>query len=366
MTDPHRYRGAPPPTRFNMAAYCIGRAASSVPDKPALLVIEDPLKPPAEAWTYGALEDAVLRIAASLEAERLPPGARIMIRLDNTSAYALLFFGAIAAGCVPLPASSQLTECEAEFLLEDSGAATVALAEHLGVGPIPAGVRVIDAARVPQMVHHRERAAYADTVADDPAFLIYTSGTTARPKGVLHAHRSAWGRRPMYDGWYGVSAADRVLHAGAFNWTYTLGTGLTDPWANEATAIVYTGPKDPSLWPRLIASTGATIFAGVPSLYRQILKYGRPERGALGVLRHGLIAGETPPPGLFEEWSARTGTELYEALGMSEISTYISTSPTVPRKPGAVGKPQPGRSVVILPFDDGVEPLPPGAEGCSR
>jgi acyl-coenzyme A synthetase/AMP-(fatty) acid ligase len=224
-------------------------------------------------------------------------------------------------------------------------------------------VRVFDTAGVLRMVHHRERAGYADTAADDPAFLIYTSGTTAQPKGVLHAHRSAWGRRPMYDGWYGISEADRVLHAGAFNWTYTLGTGLTDPWANGATAIVYTGPKDPALWPQLIAATGATIFAGVPSLYRQILKYGRPERGSLGVLRHGLIAGETPPPGLFEEWSDRTGSELYEALGMSEISTYLSSSPTVPRKPGAVGKPQPGRSVVILPADGGAEPLAAGAEG---
>jgi acetyl-CoA synthetase len=363
MTHEHRYGGALTPARFNMAAYCIGRAAASVPDKPALLVVEDPLKPPAEVWTYAALEGAVLRIAAALKAAGLPHGARIVIRLDNTSAYALLFFGAIAAGYVPLPASSQLTDGEAHFLLEDSGAAAIALAEHLGVGALPAGVRVFDAGRVERMVRHCERASYADTAADDPAFLIYTSGTTARPKGVLHAHRSAWGRRPMYDGWYGISAADRVLHAGAFNWTYTLGTGLTDPWANGATAIVYIGPRDPSLWPRLIAATDATMFAGVPSLYRQILKYGRPEHGSLGGLRHGLVAGETPPPGLFEQWTERTGTELYEALGMSEISTYVSTSPTVPRKPGAVGKPQAGRSVVILPVDGGSKPLPAASEG---
>lgn len=363
MTHGRRYRGAPPPARFNMAAYCIGRAAASAPDKPALVVIEDPRKPPAEVWTYRALEDAVLRIAAALAAQGLPRGARIMIRLDNTSAYALLFFGAIAAGCVPLPASSQLTEREAQFLLEDSGAAALALAEHLGGGAIPAGVRIVDAGDVRRMIHHGPRTAYADTAADDPAFLIYTSGTTAHPKGVLHAHRSAWGRRPMYDGWYGISTADRVLHAGAFNWSYTLGTGLSDPWANGATAIVHTGPKDPALWPQLIAATGATIFAAVPSLYRQILKYGAPERGSLGVLRHGLIAGETPPAGLFEEWVGRTGTVLYEALGMSEISTYISGSPTVPRKAGAIGKPQAGRSVVILPVESGTDPLPAGSEG---
>jgi len=357
------YRGALPQPRFNMAAYCIGRAAAAHPTKPALLVISDPLQTPAEVWTFAELEDAVLRVAAALQAEGLEPGARLMIRLENTSTYALLFFGAIAAGYVPLPTSSQLTEHEAAFLLEDSGASAIALADGLPLSGIPAGVRVLESARVRAMAAHRSRAVYADTSCDDPTYLIYTSGTTARPKGVLHAHRAAWGRRPMYQGWYGITPADRVLHAGAFNWTYTLGTGLTDPWANGATAIVYTGPKDPTVWPRLISSAEATIFAAVPSLYRQILRYSNVDRAALDPLRHGLIAGETPPPGLFEEWSGRTGLELYEALGMSELSTYISSSPSVPRKPGAVGKPQPGRSVAILPLDSGTTPLPAGEEG---
>src|SRR5690606_31647775 len=187
--------------------------------------------------------------------------------------YALLFFGAIAAGYVPLPTSSQLTAGEATFLLEDSGAAALAIADGLPMAGIPAGVRVLESTEVQAMTAHPARAAYANTAADDPAYLIYTSGTTSRPKGVLHAHRAAWGRRPMYQGWYGISASDRVLHAGAFNWTYTLGTGLTDPWANGATAIVYTGPKDPAVWPRLIRSAEATIFAAVPTLYRQILRY---------------------------------------------------------------------------------------------
>ncbi len=133
------------------------------------------------------------------------------------------------------------------------------------------------------MMRHGERATYAPTAADDPAFLIYTSGTTAEPKGVLHAQRSALGRRPMYQGWYGLRPDDRVLHAGAFNWTFTLGTGLTDPWANGATAIIYTGERDPALWPRLIASTEATLFAAVPGVYRQILKYANPTRAAMPI-----------------------------------------------------------------------------------
>ncbi len=318
---------------------------------------------PAEVWTFAQLEDAVLRIAGGLKDAGLAPGARILIRLDNTSAYALLFFGAIAGGFVPLPTSAQLTEPEVRFLLEDSGAQAIAVGGKLGIGAAPAGVRVFEAEEIARMIARGPRAPFADTAADDPAFLIYTSGTTAQPKGVLHAQRSAWGRRPMYQGWYGIGASDRMLHAGAFNWTFTLGTGLTDPWANGATAIIYTGEKDPAVWPRLIASTGATLFAAVPGLYRQILKYSDLTRGALGVLRHGLMAGEAPPPGLFEEWEGRTGRPLYEALGMSEISTYVSSGPGVPRKASAVGKAQPGRCVVVLPLEGGAEPLPPGSDG---
>ena len=352
------------PPRFNMAAYCIARAAAVRAREPALIVVDDAKAArPAEVWTFQQIEDAVLHIAGGLRAAGLEPGARILIRLDNTSAYALLFFGAIAGGFVPLPTSAQLTEHEVRFLLDDSGAEAIAVGGTLGIGAVPAGARLFEAEEIARMIAHAPRAAFADTAADDPAFLVYTSGTTAQPKGVLHAQRSAFGRRPMYQGWYGIGADDRMLHAGAFNWTFTLGTGLTDPWANGATAIVYTGERDPTVWPWLIAGTGATLFAAVPGLYRQMLKYGQFARDALGALRHGLMAGETPPPGLFEEWEARTGRPLYEALGMSEISTYVSSGPDVPRKAGAVGKPQPGRRVAVLPLEGGEDPLPAGSEG---
>jgi acetyl-CoA synthetase len=351
------------PGRFNMAAYAIGRAAASRPQHPALLVTADAGGMPVEVWSFADVEDAILRIAGGLRASGLQPGARILIRLDNTSAYALLFFGAIAGGFVPLPTSAQLTEVEAQFLLQDSGAEAIALGGELGLSSVPPGVRVFDTDDIARMLREAPRGPYANTGADDPAFLIYTSGTTARPKGVLHAQRSAFGRRPMYRGWYGITPGDRMLHAGAFNWTFTLGTGLTDPWANGATAIIYTGEKDPALWPRLIAQTGATLFAGAPGIYRQMLKYAAPSRDDLGVLRHGLMAGESPPPGLFEEWEARTGCPLFEALGMSEISTYVSSGPGVPRRTGAVGKGQPGRRVAVLPIEGGDQPLPAGEEG---
>ncbi len=349
---------------FNMARYSVGVAAELTPDKPALLVIADAERSqPTETWTFAELEDAVLRVAAALRDRGLQPGDRLLIRLDNTSTFPITFFAAIAAGLIALPASSLLTAAEAEFLLADSGARAVALAEGLPRGEIPAHVDVLSEDDLRAMMAHRDRGTYADTRRDDPAYLIYTSGTTARPKGVLHAHRVAVGRAPTYQGWYGISAADRMLHAGAFNWTYTLGTGLIDPWANGATSIIFTGEKSSEIWPGLIAKTGATLFAAVPSLIRQILKYAPPGPIDVGALRHGLVAGERPPSDLFEAWEQRTGTPLYEALGMSEISTYVSSCPGAPHKLGTTGRPQPGRRVAILPVDGGTTPLSAGNEG---
>ena len=357
------YTGELPPQAFNMARYCL-RAALAADGKAALLVVHDPGGRDLETWSYGALEQAVLRAACAFGARfKLNPGSRILIRLRNRTSYAIAFFGAVAGGFIPVPASPDLTARELSFILDDCEAAAILLDDSLPHGSFSPGLVIIPEKVFAAAIETGPMAQYAPTAADDPAFLIYTSGTTANPKGVQHAHRSAWGRRPMYQGWYGIAPGDRLMHAGSFNWTYTMGTGLTDPWANGATAIVYTGEKDPAVWPRLMQSFNVTIFAAVPGVYRQILKYGDIGRATIPALRHGLTAGEALPDAVADEWQARTSRPLYEALGQSELSTYLSSAPSVPRKPGTVGRPQPGRCVAILDENGGEEPLPAGSDG---
>ncbi|MFT4078658.1 class I adenylate-forming enzyme family protein [Rhodomicrobium sp.] len=357
------YRGELPPRDLNMARYVL-RAGDAARDKTALVVIHDPAGREAETWTYHALESAVRRVAFELRAKRgLAQGSRVLIRLRNRTAYALAFFGAIAGGLVPIPASSDLTAREVAFLLDDSEAAAIVLDDTLPHGNFAIGLAVVTEAALLAAIEGGPEGAFADTTANDPAFLIYTSGTTANPKGVLHAHRSVWGRRPMYRGWYGITAADRLLHSGVINWTYAIGTGLSDPLANGATALLYTGERHPSIWLGLIRAFDATIFAGVPGLYHQILKQVNGGRLDIARLRHGLTAGDTLPDALEADWRACTGTRLYEGFGQTELSTYLSNAPDFPRKAGTVGRAQPGRCVAILPEDRGETPLPPGASG---
>jgi acyl-coenzyme A synthetase/AMP-(fatty) acid ligase len=250
----------------------------------------------------------------------------------------------------------------------DCGAALAVVGAGLEDDAFPAlareaGARILGPEDVARLKAAPPRDGYAATDAEDPAHLVYTSGTSGRPKGVLHAQRVALGRAPMHDHWIGLTSDDVLLHAGALNWTYTLGVGLLDPWSRGAGTVLYNGPRDPGVWPALIARHRATIFAAVPGIYRQILKYADLARHDLSSLRHGLAAGEPLPAALLGQWREATGLDIYEAFGMSEISTYISSGPGTPVRPGSPGRPQPGRRVAVLPVEGGHEPLPSGETG---
>ncbi len=332
------------PERFGMSAYCVADPAARAPERTALVVVHGDGE---SRWTFAQVDDTVRAVAAGLLDLGLAPGDRVMLRMGNRADFPFVFFGAIAAGLVAVPTSAQLTADEAALLLADCAAAAVALDPELPL-TVPEGVPVVGPQAVREWVAAPERAGHAVGDPDRPAFITYTSGTTGRPKGVTHAHRSAWGRRPMYRGWYGLGEGDVMLHAGALNWTYTLGVGLTDPWANAATAVVYDGPRDGLVWPRIVASHTATHLAAVPGVYRHLLRHGDPTGWDLSSLRAALVAGEALPTALWEEWQDATGVPLYESLGMSEVSTFVSSGPGTPVRPGSPGRAQPGRRVAVL------------------
>ncbi|MEL6679319.1 MAG: acyl-CoA synthetase [Pseudomonadota bacterium] len=341
------------PEAFNMARHCLA-AVDHVPDKVALTVLEAP-GAVAERWTYAALDRAVRGIAGALVAAGVRPGDRVLLNLGNSSAFPLAFFGTVAMGGVAVPTSAGLTEGELAALVARVEPRLICSDREVGVGLRWTRADIRRAA-------DHAPAPFARTAADDPAYLVFTSGTSARPKGVLHAHRAAWARRMMWQDWYGLTPDDRVFHAGAFNWTYTLGAGLTDPWAVGASALIYTGKPDRAVWAEIMAQHTPSIFAAVPGVYRQILTSGADLRSSTEGLRHGLSAGEALTPSLRARWRTGTGTDIHEALGMSEVSTFISGSPARPAPEGTMGAPQRGRRIALL-ADETADPVPPGTVG---
>ena len=333
-----------------MAAYILATHRAP-PNKIAIEV----LGAASEMLTYAELRAQVAGIATGLLEDGLRPGDRLLMRLGNRLEFPLAYLGAIWAGIIPVPTSAQLTGDEAAVLC-DACAPQAILAQD-GVA-LPSGVSlpVIGADDLREM----RDLSPANPVMGDPnrlAYIIFTSGTSGTPRGVRHAHRAIWARRLMYDGWYGLTPEDRLLHAGAFNWTYTLGTGLMDPWAMGATALIPSDGTASEDLPGLIARYQASIFAAAPGVYRRLLRTKLP---AMPTLRHGLSAGEHLAEELRQRWTKATDTQLHQAMGMSECSTFISSSPANPAGPDSSGRPQPGRRVAILKDDT---PVPYGEEG---
>lgn len=337
---------APCPAPFNLARYVLAKAALQ-PDKVALAIL-GPTR--AERWSYARLEEAVLRTGGALLAAGMVPGDRLMLRLGNTPDFPVAFLGAIAVGIVPIPTSAALTLPEITRLAALLGPKAILAAPGIAL-PHPLPCPVLSDLSGPA-------AVYQESDPDRLAYIVLTSGSSGSPKPVAHAHRAVWARRMMWEGWYGLTPEDRVLHAGAFNWTYTLGTGLLDPWAIGATALIPAEGVEIAALPLLLKRHDATILAGAPGIFRRILTSPMP---GLPALRHGLSAGEKLPESLRQRWEMATGTQIHEALGMSECSTFLSGSPLRPAPEGTLGYAQKGRRIAVL--DETGQPVPPGSVG---
>jgi len=336
---------APCPAPFNLAAHVLGRAAD-LGDKTALAIVGPDR---VEAWRFDQLEAAVRGTATGLLGMGLHPGDIVLMRLGNTVDFPLAYLGALAAGLVPVPTAAALTEPEVAAII--ATLAPKAILRDPAV-PCPPTDTTVDLAQL-RCMRDLPAAPWHMGDPDRLGYIIYTSGTSGRPSAVMHAHRAIWARQMMVRGWYDLKPEDRVMHAGAFNWTYTLGTGLMDPWTAGATALIPAAGVAPADLPALMARHEASLFAAAPGVYRQILKH--HDRINVTSLRHGLSAGEKLPSAVARAWEAASGTPIFEAYGMSECSTFLSASPDRPARAGTLGQPQDGRRIALIGTEGPVE-----------
>ncbi len=361
------------PEHFNIGVACTDAHLGTANENKLAMIVEDDVLGVSTA-TYRQLAQATSRFAQLLRNLGVAAGERVLIRLPNSLAYPTAFLGAMKRGAIAVPTSTLLTAEEVVYLARDSEATVLVtdkamwqgLREKRGglqhlrfvllTGPgglMPAsGVDVRDLESELAEITHIEPPQ--PTKSHDPAYLVYTSGTTGYPKGVLHAHRAMIGREPAAQYWFDFAddvantRNDRIVHSGKFNWTYVLGSGLMDPLYRGKTVIVHEGKNDAEGWIRLIAKHRATIFIGVPTIYRQIIQKTQFTGVDVPTLRHCMSAGEHLSDEMLGLWKDRFGVEIYEAVGMSEVSYYLSENTFRPIRPGSAGFPQPGHDVRLL------------------
>jgi len=357
------------PEHFNIGVACTDKHLGTAQQDAIAMIVEDDTLG-TTTITFTELAKKTDQFSQLLRNLGVKIGDRVLIRLPNSLDYPIAFLGAMKMGAISVPTSTLLTAEEVAYLAKDSGATVLVtdatawqgMAEHLTAAPNLKHILLSQAAEVKPHEKFDVRGlevclkqigqcdAPYKTQSNDPAYLVYTSGTTGYPKGVLHAHRSLLGRQPASKYWFNYSdeVQDRIMHSGKFNWTYVLGTGLMDPLYLGKTVIVHEGKNDAQKWLDLIQKHQATIFIGVPTIYRQILQKTASAPGSLSSMRHFMSAGEHLSDEVLTQWHARFGLNIYEAVGMSELSYYLSQSQYRPIRPGSAGFPQPGHAIKLL------------------
>jgi acetyl-CoA synthetase len=376
------------PERFNIGIACSDRHLDTAKADEIAMIVEDDTFG-TSTISFAQLASQTDRFAQVLRDLGVQPGDRVLIRLPNSLDYPTAFLGTMKTGAISVPTSTLLTAEEVAYLAKDSGA-VVLVTDAAAWNGMSASMQS-NIAQTPNLKHilltqltgevmpaHGFNVLSLDaalaavkniqpayqTRAEDAAYLVYTSGTTGYPKGVLHTHRALLGRQPAAEYWFNYSdqLQDRIMHSGKFNWTYVLGTGLMDPLYLGKTVIVHEGKNDAQKWLDLIAKHKATIFIGVPTIYRQLLQKTSSTQADVPSVRHFMSAGEHLSDEVLTQWRDRFGLDIYEAVGMSEFSYYLSQSVYRPIRAGSAGFPQPGHEIVLL-NPETLEPVAEGEEG---
>jgi benzoate-CoA ligase family protein len=327
--------------------------------------------------TYAALAQQVSRAGNALAALGVRREERVLLVLLDTVAFPTVFFGAIKLGAVPVPVNTLLTADDYDYLLRDSRARVLVVSaalydkilpvlagqpflEHVVVdGAAPAGARALD----DLLAEASPELAAAPTTSDDVAFWLYTSGSTGRFKGAVHLQSHlVYTARHYAAGVLGMREDDRVFSAAKLFFAYGLGNAMTFPLHAGATAVLMAERPTVAAVRRRLVEHAPTIFCGVPTLFASMLADASPEGLATGAaLRVCTSAGEALPREIGERWRARTGVDILDGIGSTEmLHIFLSNRPGDVRY-GTTGKVVPGYALKLL--DEHGAEVAPGAVG---
>ena len=298
--------------------------------------------------SFGEVADRSMRMAGALAARGVGRGDVVMTVVGNRPewAYAMLAcwrLGAVAQPCTeqlrPADLRTRMDALEPRAVVADSR--DVELVAGAGfAGPLLA---------VPdEDLFSGLPAPLSEVSPDDPALIVFTSGTAGEPKAVRHGHRYLHGQSVQAEHWYGARTGDLCWCTAASGWSLSARNAFVAAWLRGAAALLHDGRFDPHERLELIEREGVNVLCMSPTEYRSIAK--RAELRPLPALRHACAAGEPLNPEVVRAWQEGAGVAIHDGYGQTETGHLTGMPLGAPVRPGSMGRPLPG---FLAWIDDG-------------
>jgi long-chain acyl-CoA synthetase len=346
---------------LNLASL-LSESAERSPGAPAIRLGEVEL-------TYAELDERSARLATLLEQKGVERGDRVGVMLPNVPEFPVAYYGVLRAGAIVVPMNVLLKQREIAFYLEDSGAEVLlawhGFCEEARAGAAEAGAELVEiepAALAATLAEHEPTPGLAATAEDDTAVILYTSGTTGKPKGAELTHANLARNADVSARTTSeISAGDVVL--GALPLFHSFGQTVAMNASLSVGACLTLVPKfDPGAALATMQRDGVTHFYGVPTMYGALLHHPERESFDTSSLRICITGGASMPVEVLRGFEEAFGAKVMEGYGLSETSPVAcSNHPDRERKPGSIGSPIEGVEMQVV--DENDQPVAQGEVG---
>jgi benzoate-CoA ligase family protein len=343
------------PEEFNLAVFLLDRHVDEGRGKKVAAYYKS------ETYTFTDLAEAANRVGNAFLNLGVERENRVMICLPDSPQFLASYLGAMKIGAVPVPVSTMAMPQDYLYYLNDSRAKVLIVHQNNApsMRPLRSGLPhlkylVVAGKNDSGELNYDSLLADASTALsaaptsrDDMAFWMYSSGTTGKPKGVVHLHHDMMYFMPPHCEVVSMNEKDIVFSTSKLYFSYGRNNSLEAPFMCGAGVVLYPGGPDPEKILDVIERYHPTLFYSVPSSYSAILTYldkaGRTFD--LSSVRHCISAGEPLPKLLMERWREKLGQDILDTVGSTDVGAeYLSN------KPGLI---KPGSSGVLLPGFEG-------------
>jgi acetyl-CoA synthetase len=311
--------------------------------QPALLAID--AEGERRVWHFGELFAMSAGLSGALAARGVKRGDAVMTLVGSRVEWVLAMLACFRMGAVALPCNPQLRRKDLELRIAAAGP-VLCIGEERYLGELPDGLQYMDLTELESILDEDERQAPPAEAVDldpgAPAVIIFTSGTTGDPRGVVYPQRYLTGQELQAEHWFGAERGDLAWCTAAPGWSKSTRNVFIAPWLRGAAAMVHDGRFDPAERWEIVAREGVSVLCQAPTEYRMLAK--RAELAPVEGLRRMVSAGEPLNPEVIRAFREQVGPTIGDGYGQTETGPVTGMRPGEddPAKDGSMGRPLPG------------------------